>query len=216
MSRTEIIVNWVGTGTSGAAAADTLIQSSNAGTSQYELVNNAGQVVANVVGIFPFLAPIGMQINTLAGTMTFLKIVADLRDGKEINAGDVLNLVGNAAGIVASVTVVIGGSPSVLAVAGMVAIASGSAGIIGASGGLRDWTNQQIRTFWPQQPAQDLNSYWIDTEGRARRYDDILNDPNSGFKSIVWGSDDSYIEKKAEQPPPRRPNDEEVDGDGMI
>lgn len=216
MASIEIVVNVVGAGTSGAAAADTIVQSFNSGAQNFELVNNVGQVVANVVGIIPILAPIGIQVNTLAGTMTFLKIQADLRDGKPLNVGDTLNLVGNVAGIVASVMILLAAPPAAVLITAAVAIAASSAGVLTADDGLRDWTINQVRSFWPQVPVQDLNQYWIDVEGRARRYDDIANDPNSGFKTVRWGSDGVVTEGKSETPPPRRPNDEEVDGDGLF
>lgn len=219
MASGEIVVGFVEKAASGSSAVDTMIQSANSGTSKYELVNNGGQIIASVTGMFPILAPIAIQTNTLAGTMTFLKIVVDVKDGKSIQTGDVLNLVGNVAGIIASVTILAGVAPTITAVAGAIAIGSAIAGVVTADGGLRDWTLNQIHDFWPSQPVINLNDYWIDTNGNARRYWDLVNDPdpNVGFRVIVIDKNAWRNDRLPEPPPAPRPTEpEEVDGDGQM
>lgn len=172
MATGTVVVNVVDTAANGSSALNTMIQSANTGTSKYELVNNIGQIVASVTAMVPILAPIGLQTNTLAGTMTFLKILVDVKAGKSISAGDVLSLVGNVAGIVATVTVLAGIAPSVTVVAGGVAILAAATGVVIAEGGLRDWTIDMIQNIWPREPIMNLNEYWFDTNGNGRRYSD--------------------------------------------
>lgn len=84
----------------------------------FSLVAQTGQTatsVASVVsvtqltpGLLPF---INISTNTLAGTITFLKIAADVKAGKQIQLGDVFGLVGNVAGIAASFAVLGGAAP---------------------------------------------------------------------------------------------------------
>ncbi|UTL92226.1 hypothetical protein [Pseudomonas fluorescens] len=57
------------------------------------------------IGAVPF---INIVTNTLAGTVTFLKIAADFKEGVEIKGGDVISLAGNVAGIVASFAILAG------------------------------------------------------------------------------------------------------------
>jgi hypothetical protein len=84
----------------------------------FSLVAQTGQTatsVASVVsvtqltpGLLPF---INISTNTLAGTITFLKIAADFKAGKEIQLGDVFGLVGNVAGVAASFAILGGAAP---------------------------------------------------------------------------------------------------------
>lgn len=57
------------------------------------------------VGTVPF---INIVTNTLSGTVTFLKIAADFKEGAVIKRGDVISLIGNVAGIVASFAILAG------------------------------------------------------------------------------------------------------------
>jgi S1-C subfamily serine protease len=215
MAQSEIIVGVVEKTAGSGSAVDTMIQSSNSGVSNYELVNNSGQVVASVLGLFKILAPIGIQTNVLAGTMTFLKIVVDLKDGKPLNVGDTLNLIGNVAGIVATVTVLAGTSPVVGAVAGGVAIAAALTGVVTADNGLKDWTLNQIRDLWPQAPVLAFPDKYVDTNDQLRRYEDIINDPTVGFRLVVISANSWVYTRMAEPPPPPGTPVEQVDGDGQ-
>ena len=44
---------------------------------------------------------VNIPANMVAGTITFLKIGVDVRDGKGFSYGDVISLVGNFAGVIA-------------------------------------------------------------------------------------------------------------------
>jgi aconitase B len=213
--KVEFVVGVVGQGANGTAAINTIVQSNGDGVSNFNLVNNIGQIVVSVTGIFPVLAPIGFQTNTVAGTMTFLKIVGDLKEGKSLDVGDVLTLTGNIVGIAATVAIITGAAPAAITL-GAVGILINVVGIGLASDGLKDYAAEQISKYWPpDQPAINLNDKWIDTEGRARRYIDIVSDPNSGFLNTVW--DGKTVRKEKANPPPKARADEpmDVDGDGL-
>ncbi|MDD2075349.1 hypothetical protein NPS45_16160, partial [Pseudomonas putida] len=57
------------------------------------------------IGAVPF---INIVTNTLSGTVTFLKVAADLKEGAKIKSGDVISLASNVAGIVASFAILAG------------------------------------------------------------------------------------------------------------
>ncbi|WEF31439.1 hypothetical protein [Pseudoduganella chitinolytica] len=214
-NRVEMVVGFVGQGANGAAAANTLVLSTASGTSSYVLANNIGQVVVSITSIVPALAPIGLQTNTLAGTMTFLKIIGDIKAGAKVDNRDVLTLMGNVAGVVATVAVLTGAGPVAITAAAF-GVFVNVVGIGLSSGGLVDYTANMIERIWPStQPALTFNEYHYDIQGRVRRYDDILNDPESGFSLWIvkdWGN----IEfSELPEPPPRRGEDDEVDGDGL-
>lgn len=217
----EVLVGFVGKVDSAAGAINTIMSNHNSGAERFELVNNLGQVVANVTAIVPFLAPIGIQTNVLAGTMTVLKITVDIKDGRAPAAGDVLALVGNIAGVVATVGVLASLAPEIAVYAGAVAVLSNVGGIAVTDGGLRDWVAKQLQDLWPPNtpsPGPVLNDYWIDTNGMPRRYEDIANDYNWGGPGFRLTKIDKshWQDVRAETPPPPRPEDQVVDGDGQM
>lgn len=93
-----------------AAAGIALVEQFNSKKERFELIEQDVQsaaAIANVVsmtavtaGFIPF---VGVAANTLAGTMTLLRISADLKKGKKISTGDVLALAGNVLGIVGNI-----------------------------------------------------------------------------------------------------------------
>ncbi|MFJ4114109.1 hypothetical protein [Pseudomonas sp. NPDC089758] len=62
-------------------------------------------VTLMTAGAVPF---INIATNTLAGTVTFLKIVAEYNSKKELQIGDYVSLVGNVAGVVAGFALLLG------------------------------------------------------------------------------------------------------------
>lgn len=71
-----------------------------------------GSAIASVIsitqlttGAVPF---INVVTNTLAGTVTFLKIVAEYKTTKKFDQGDIISLVGNVAGVVAGFALLAG------------------------------------------------------------------------------------------------------------
>ncbi|MFK3910325.1 hypothetical protein ACI2KC_17020 [Pseudomonas monteilii] len=95
-----------------ASATSAIVDQYNTDKTGFALVNQGLQtasVVASVISITRittgFVPFVNVQANLLAGTTTFLKIVADVKEGKRIESGDRLALIGNVAGIVAAVAI---------------------------------------------------------------------------------------------------------------
>ena len=79
-----------------------------------------GAVIASVTSVTklagPYVPIVSMPANIVAGTITFLKIGIDVRDGAKIEAGDILSLVGNVAGVIAKMAVLAGARLRLLSV----------------------------------------------------------------------------------------------------
>lgn len=98
-----------------AGAAAAIHDQFNSDKTGFSLVIQTAQTttaIASVVSITHF--PVGavpfinIVTNTLSGTVTFLKIAADLKEGVKIKRGDVISLAGSVAGIVAAFAILAG------------------------------------------------------------------------------------------------------------
>ncbi len=73
-----------------------------------------GAVIASVTSVTklagPYVPIVSMPANMVAGTITFLKIGVDIREGAGFQRGDVISLVGNVAGVIATMAV-LGAAP---------------------------------------------------------------------------------------------------------
>ena len=113
--KAEIIVgvlnDGVTVGAGAAAVADQFIVNSD-GMVLLNQSAQAGAVVASVTSVTklagPYVPIISMPANIVAGTITFLKIGIDVREGEGISDGDVVSLVGNVAGVIGTMTVLAG------------------------------------------------------------------------------------------------------------
>ncbi|MBV6827265.1 hypothetical protein [Pseudomonas sp. PD9R] len=95
-----------------------------------------GAVIASVTSVTklagPYVPIVSMPANIVAGTITFLKIGIDIRDGAEIKVGDVISLVGNVAGVIAIMAILGGAAPALVAGLAIVTIITGVASIVGS------------------------------------------------------------------------------------
>ncbi|MDZ3996247.1 hypothetical protein [Pseudomonas sp. Teo4] len=111
-NRIEIFVGMVdrvgkpGSQAGAAAAVHDQFKTDQKGFSLIVQSTQTGAAVASVLSVTQMTAGsvpfINIATNTLAGTVTFLKIVAEYKSDAKLNHGDVISLVGNAAGVVAS------------------------------------------------------------------------------------------------------------------
>jgi hypothetical protein len=69
----------------------------------FSLVNESAQVVAGLTSTFMFLNPINIETETFAAATTAMKIALDIEEGHNIDPGDVLTLVGDVSGALATV-----------------------------------------------------------------------------------------------------------------
>ncbi|PAA15281.1 hypothetical protein [Pseudomonas fragi] len=115
VGKAEIIVgvlnDGVTVGAGSAAVADQFIVNSD-GMVLLNQSAQTGAVVASVTSVTklagPYVPIISMPANVVAGTITFLKIGIDVREGEGISDGDVVSLVGNVAGVIGTMTVLAG------------------------------------------------------------------------------------------------------------
>lgn len=88
-----------------------------------------GAVIASVTSVTklagPYVPIVSMPANIVAGTITFLKIGIDVRDGAKIEAGDILSLVGNVAGVIATMAVLAGAAPLLIVGLGIITAGAG-------------------------------------------------------------------------------------------
>lgn len=150
------------------------------------------------------------QANTFAATVTFLKIVVEVNEGNKPQAGDILNLVGNVAGIVASVAILYGTAPVwVPVVATGVAVISGASNIFIGDNfeKLVNWTGDMAASFWPTLPiVTTTNDFYMDSSGNFRPYNDIPPNEFGAYRwdASNWGDQGSVI---ATRQPTKHGND---------
>jgi hypothetical protein len=200
--------------TSGTSAADTLVTAVTSGNDNFVLTNQVGQIVASVVGAIRVLQPVAIQVNVFAGTTTFLKLVIDIQDGRQIDPGDVFNLVGNIAGTVGTIAVFAGASPAIITVASGISIAAGIAGVISGDNFTRlsNWTSGMIQQYWSTSPVPVTRTLYVTGNGALASYDEIMANPDLQIMKIVVTPDRITFEEDPNPPPP---TDENADGDGL-
>lgn len=101
-----------------AGATSAVVDQFNSDAKGFALVNQGAQTGAAIAAVLS-IAPLtsgavpffNIATNTLAGTTTFLKIVAEYKSKHEFNSGDVISLVGNVAGVLGGFVVLGVGSP---------------------------------------------------------------------------------------------------------
>lgn len=135
--KAEIIIGVVNDGvTVGSGATAVADQFRVNGTGMVLLNQSAqtGAVIASVTSVTklagPYVPIVSMPANIVAGTITFLKIGIDIRDGAEIKAGDVISLVGNVAGVIATMAILGGAAPALVAGLAIVTIITGVASVV--------------------------------------------------------------------------------------
>ena len=123
-----VVNDGVTIGSGATAVADQFLVN---GTGMVLLSQSAqtGAVIASVTSVTklagPYVPIVNMPANVVAGTITFLKIGIDFRDGRAIKTGDVVSLVGNVAGVIATMAVLLAAPFSVVATLSVVAIGTG-------------------------------------------------------------------------------------------
>ena len=123
-----VLNDGVTVGAGAAAVADQFIVNSD-GMVLLNQSAQTGAVVASVTSVTrlagPYVPIISMPANIVAGTITFLKIGIDVREGEGISDGDVVSLVGNVAGVIGTMTVLAGASAGLVGVFAWVSVSAG-------------------------------------------------------------------------------------------
>jgi hypothetical protein len=211
----------------GASVVAELSNMAQSGQQSFALVNSVGQIIGQVVSMVPALNPIGIQTNTLAGTLQFLKITALLNDNDpetKPEFGDYLGLMGNLSGLAASfVFLGYGAIPAAGALAG-IALGTAIAGVVYSM-----WTSPAAqaainelyqRVFEPNPwydqpyPYTYLSPIFTQTD-RAGIEEDFNGEVLKGF--LEENSDGSYTNNwgagdadELHGPPPPPPENEDT------
>lgn len=184
-----------------AGAAAAIHDQFNSDKTGYSLIVQTAQTAATVasvlsithlpVGAVPF---INIVTNTLSGTVTFLKISADMKEGEEIKGGDVINLVGNAAGIIASFAI-LAGAPFI---AGGAAVAGVTASIYSVfSSDLAKAAYEKMAPLFTsllnQGDLTGFESSRIAPDFTLASPDQILSTHHGMITTVNWNPDSSEI-----------------------
>jgi len=163
----EIILGYVDKPVAVGGAAASLTDQYNTDKSGFSLVNQTAQTgatVASVIsivkltaGFTPFL---NIKANTLAATTVFLKITAEYKTNQKFDNGDVLSLIGNVAGIVASITLLAGASGPALVFTG-VGVTATAAGIV-TSDAVKNLYQSLILPVVEKHFATNTNAAYLD------------------------------------------------------
>lgn len=179
----QIVIGFTEDAVNQAVLADNIVKAHNNGSDKFKFVNEIGQVIASFASAIKILAPVSIQGNTFAATVTFLHIVVEVEETGNLNAGDTITLIGNIAGIVATVAVMAGTAPVTATVATATAVTVGAYGLIGHENfvELGLWVNVTASQFWPTPPVANMSDYYFDMYGQARRYNEIPAHEFGGF-----------------------------------
>ncbi|KAI2675283.1 hypothetical protein [Pseudomonas sp. TNT3] len=135
--KAEIFVGVINDGVtvgSGATAVSDQFLVNGSGMVLLNQSAQTGAVIASVTSVTklagPYVPIVSMPANIVAGTITFLKIGIDFRDGAEIKTGDIVSLVGNVAGVIATMAILGGAAPALVAGLGVVTIIAGLYSIV--------------------------------------------------------------------------------------
>ena len=162
--RAEIIIGVINDGATVGSGATAIADQFIVNKQGMELVSQTAQtgaVIANIASVTklagPYVPIISMPGNTIAGTITFLKVGVDIREGRKISSGDVLSLVGNVAGIIATFTVLVGTGSTLVAVAVAVSAVAGLLSIIGSE--TFDRVVRSAGDFFGNNPSDNYLDY---------------------------------------------------------
>ena len=135
--KTEIIIGVINDGAtvgSGATAISDQFIVNNQGMELVSQTAQTGAVIASITSVTklagPYVPIISMPGNIIAGTITFLKVGVDIREGREISPGDMLSLVGNVAGIIGTFAILVGAASGFVAGVALVSTGTGLLSII--------------------------------------------------------------------------------------
>jgi hypothetical protein len=135
--KAEIIVGVVSDGVtvgSGATAVADQFLVNGTGMVLVSQTAQTGAVIASVTSVTklagPYVPIVSIPANMVAGTITFLKIGVDVRDGKGFSYGDVISLIGNVAGVIAVFAVLV---EAPFIVIGTASVVGGAAGLYSIS-----------------------------------------------------------------------------------
>lgn len=187
----EIFAAHVGKG----VAATALVDQYNTNKTGFSLINQCAQTSAAVAsvasittittGFMPFLS---LSAHVLPGTTTLLKIVAEFNTDDGPDRGDILNLVGNVAGVVGSI-VLLGGITAGATPLAFAAITIGGFSILN-SDVAKSLYDAVILPFWEKnfkdQPNATYPDHWIAPDLKLVPLSEIQTYYENNIAMVMW------------------------------
>ena len=169
-TRLEMIVGYLSPVLARGTAATALVDQFNSNREGFELISQGAQTSASVASIVSitaitpgFIPFVSITANVFAGTLTFLKITAEVKEGKPIQSGDAFALIGNVAGVVAGVFI-LGGISTGAVVVGGLAIMAGVGSLIqsDAAKNLYKMVVQPLfDRYFQDKSESDYPNHWV-------------------------------------------------------
>jgi hypothetical protein len=190
-AKMEIFAAHIGKGAAGTA----LIDQFNTNKNGFSLINQCAQTAAAVssvasitavtAGFMPFVS---MSAHTLAGTTTFLKIIAESNAEESLKNGDILSLVGNVAGAVGSI-ILLGGITAGSTPLAFAAIVIGGASIL-SSNAAKTFYENVILPFWEKNfkdhPEATYSDHWIAPDLKLVPLSEIQTYYENNIAMVSW------------------------------
>lgn len=192
--KAEIFVGFVNDGVtvgSGATAVSDQFIVNGEGMVLLNQAAQAGAVIASVTSVTklagPYVPIVSMPANMIAGTITFLKIGIDIREGRGIETGDVLSLVGNVAGVIATMAVLGGASPALIVGMGATTIITGIYSIVGSE--IYKAITNNAADFFKSNPSVYYFDYVCAPDMKIVHKDALRAEYNNQMLSCNWMSE---------------------------
>lgn len=182
--------------TGSTGLTNTMINSLQQQNQSFTLVSNTGQVIAGITNLVPVLAPIRIETNTFAAATVFLKMEADLADGKSLDPGDEVSLVGSVAGVVAAVAI-LAAAPEVAVIATAVAVAADLAGLFVSAeqASLGAWANSWASDNLSGTPVVPMDGLYLTSDNQlmtpaeiqasGKQYGGLVVTPSTGSTTLA-------------------------------
>jgi hypothetical protein len=190
-----------------------MVTGANTNSQGFYLVDQNSQLVATVSNLIPGLEPIRIQTNTAAAATVILKMELDVQEGRSINQGDIVTLVGDVAGVVATVAF-FAAAPEVALIATAVAVSADLTGIITSAeqSSIATFTNSFASDYFTSTPAVPTNgTYYLTADNQIMTAEEIAASGQS-YGALVVTPDGTEI--AAASTPVASFDDEDIDGTG--
>lgn len=178
-------------------AGTSLVDQYNTDKTGFSLVNQSAQTgvaviaaVTSVVeltkGMVPFLS---IPTNTLAGTVTFLKISAEYKATQTFQSGDVISLVGNVVGVAAGFTLLAAGAgaaSTILVGAGVVATLAGVVQSDALKNLYTSLVAPVVERYFNNTPSAVYPEHWLAPDLQLVPFDMITGVYSGNVAAVHW------------------------------
>lgn len=196
--KAEIFVGVLNDGVVIGAGAASISDQFTTGNSGMTLLSQSGQtgaVLADVTAITSLAGPyapiVSLPANVIAGTITFMKISMDLRDGQQLNDSDVVSLVGNTAGAIATMAVLAGAGAASVGVLTGISIGAGLYTIYNSDAMAA--LTMKASEFFKADVSGQTSDYSFAPDMSIVSNQDIVSKYNNRAMSLNWDVDTDKV-----------------------